>query len=124
MLEAAQLELFRDSLLSGRYNLLLGSGTSLTSRNKSGQLLRSAERLREELCALTGLRAGTSLTRAYGLLTDDQRRSEIVETFSGCKPGPDLNRCRGTSGNDFSRSTLTTLSRTSIRSLLNSTLSL
>src|SRR5690348_1619223 len=91
MLEPAQLELFRDSLLSGRYNLLLGSGTSLTSRNKLGQLLRSAERLRQELCTLTGSNANTSLTRAYGLLTDDQRRSEIVEKYSGCKPGADLN---------------------------------
>jgi hypothetical protein len=40
---------------------------------------------------LTDSKSGTSLTRAYSLLTEDQRRSEIVEKYSGCKPGTDLN---------------------------------
>src|SRR5450631_3205514 len=81
---------FRDTLLAGGYNLLVGSGISLDSRNGRGELLRSAEQLRVDLCGLTGARANTSLTRAYALLTKPQIQAEIVDKFVSCKPGPSL----------------------------------
>lgn len=90
MLDTSLLATFRDSLFTGRYNLLLGSGVSLTSHNRKGEALRDVERLREDLCKLTGSKSNTSLTRAYSLLTAEQRKTEIVDAYSGCRPGADL----------------------------------
>jgi hypothetical protein len=59
---------FEDTLLAGGYNLLVGSGISLDSRNGNGEPLRSADQLRRDLCSLTGARDTTTLTRAYALL--------------------------------------------------------
>ncbi len=78
---------FRDTLLAGGYNLLVGSGISLDSRNGRGELLRSAEQLRVDLCNLTGARATTSLTRAYALLNKSQIQAEIVDSFVNCTAG-------------------------------------
>jgi hypothetical protein len=81
---------FKDTLLAGGYNLLLGSGVSLDSRNGKGEPLRSAESVRQDLCRLTGVKENTSLTRAYGLLKEHQIQQEIVERFRECSPGPSL----------------------------------
>lgn len=90
MIPAAVMPAFRDTLITGSYNLLLGSGTSLDSRNGRGQSLRSSEALRRDLCVLTGARDTTSLTRAYALLTPQQRDEELVAKFSNCNPGPSV----------------------------------
>lgn len=90
MLDAALLPAFRESLLSGKYNLLLGAGVSLTSRNRAGLLLRSTEQLRLDLCKATGAHPTAALPRVYGLLQPDQVRTEIVNRYSGCTPGPEL----------------------------------
>ena len=78
---------FRDTLLKGGYNLLLGSGITLDSHNGLGELLRSSEHLRKDLCAATGAPATTSLTRAYALLSPQLRERELTQKFAGCKPG-------------------------------------
>ncbi len=85
---------FQDTLLSGGYNLLLGSGVSLDSCNGRGELLRGAEDLRRDLCRLTGARDSTTLTRAYALLDEQQIQTEIVEKFADCEPGPSLHPLR------------------------------
>ena len=81
---------FSNTLLEGSYNLLLGSGVSLDSKNGSGQRLRSSEELRRELCRITGASDDTSLTRAYALLTPRQRYDELEVKFSNCQPGPSV----------------------------------
>ena len=81
---------FRDTLLAGGYNLLLGAGISLDSHNGKGEPLRGAETLRKDLCSLTGARDNTTLTRAYALLSKQQIQEQIVERFKECKPGTSL----------------------------------
>ena len=90
MLDPSLVESFRDTLFAGKYNLLLGSGVSLPSRDRHGALLRSAEQLRTHICQVTGAHSGTSLARAYGLLSEQQRNAELVDKYSHCRPGPEL----------------------------------
>jgi len=90
MIPNAVMAAFRETLLRGSYNLLLGSGVSLDSRNGRNELLRGSEKLRQDLCALTNAPPTTSLTRAYALLTAQQVKRELVERFSKCQPGPSL----------------------------------
>lgn len=80
----------RDSLIKGRYNLLLGAGIALDSTNATGDNLPSAETLRTDLCAVTGAPASTTLTRVCGLLDEQQRLEQLTRRFSGCQPGPSL----------------------------------
>lgn len=81
---------FRDTLLKGGYNLLLGSGVTLDSHNRLGETLRSSEQLRKDLCTITGAPATTSLTRAYALLGTELREQELTQRFAGCQPGPSI----------------------------------
>ncbi len=81
---------FRSTLLSGGYNLLVGSGISLDSTNGQGETLRSAEQLRRDLCALKGVRDTTTLPRVYSLLSDTERKTELLDRFNNCVPGPSL----------------------------------
>ncbi|MDP9177430.1 MAG: SIR2 family protein [Gemmatimonadota bacterium] len=90
MIPAEAMQAFSETLLTGGYNLLLGSGVSLDSCNGLGKPLKSSESLRQELCKLTGVRTETSLTRVYALLSREQRQSALVEPFSNCQPGPSL----------------------------------
>ena len=90
MLDLGRAEAFRDTLFAGKYNLLLGSGVSLKSRVRSGAFLRGTEQLRRDICALTNTGTGTSLSRAYCLLTDQQRQTELVDKYSNCQPGAEL----------------------------------
>jgi SIR2-like domain len=80
----------RDTLLTGSYNLLLGSGISLDSRNGRGHILRDTDELRRDLCVLTSAPDTTSLSRVYPLLSSLQRQTELVETFCNCVPGPSV----------------------------------
>jgi len=81
---------FKDSIIKGRYNLLLGAGVCLDSQNGSGNKLPSAEDLRKDLCAATGAPANTAINRVAGLLNDSQRREQLTQRFSGCRPGTSL----------------------------------
>jgi len=80
----------RETLFRGGYNLLLGSGVSLDSHNGLGESLRSSEQLRQDLCSVTGAPPTTSLTRAYALLSTQDRDHQLTHRFSGCKPGPTI----------------------------------
>lgn len=84
------LEAFSATLLTGGYNLLLGSGVSLDSHNGQGELLRSSDILRKDLCALKNVRDTTNLPRVYSMLSPHERQKELVERFSSCRPGPSL----------------------------------
>ncbi len=90
MLAQEYVRAFKGTLLAGSYNLLLGSGISLDSKNSKGVLLRSAETLRRDLCTLKGLRDTTTLPRVYSLLSDVERAVELIEGYSRCQPGPSL----------------------------------
>jgi hypothetical protein len=90
MIPEALIPEFDRTLLSGGYNLLLGAGISLDSRNSKGEFLRSSEQLRKDLCTLAGAGPQTSLSRVYPLLTSEQAEHELVERFSGCVPGRSL----------------------------------
>lgn len=87
MIPDALMPAFRETLLTGSYNLLLGSGISLDSRNGRDRFLRSSERLRLDLCAATRAPDKTPLTRVCALLTPQQVREELVEQYSDCEPG-------------------------------------
>lgn len=84
------MDAFRATLFTGGYNILLGSGTSLDSHNGSGELLRSAEQLRKELCLLKNLKENTNLTRVAGMLSPGEREEQLVKRYSNCKPGASL----------------------------------
>jgi len=83
---------FRDTLVAGGYNLLLGAGASLDSTDVSGNLLPSGDAMRRRLCTLTGAPETTSLTRVYNLLTSAQIKTHLVEPLSPCSPGPTVSR--------------------------------
>jgi hypothetical protein len=80
MLPEDQLPTFCDTLLGDSYNLLLGSGISCESHNGRGELLRSAEQLRRDLCRITGARDNTSLTREFAR-AKSQNLIEIPSTL-------------------------------------------
>ena len=84
MLPSELMPAFKQSLLAGHYNLLLGSGTSIGSTNGKGRKLESSEALRARLCKVKGVKPETSLTRVYGLLTADEIASEVTQAFGGC----------------------------------------
>ena len=62
MFNDATLEAIASSLRGGKYNLLLGAGVSLDSKNSLGELLPSADRFRRDLCKLKGARDSLSWT--------------------------------------------------------------
>ncbi len=78
---------FRDTLISGGYNLLLGAGISLDSKNPSGDYLRSGEKLRKDLCQLVGVNENTPIQRAYTALSQNQIKLELVQKFTCQEPG-------------------------------------
>jgi hypothetical protein len=90
MLTGDPLRLFRETLLAGSYNLLLGAGVSLDSTNSKGVKLRSAGQLTGDLCTLKNVRASTPLHRVYPLLSPDEIKIHLIDPYSGCAPGPSL----------------------------------
>lgn len=90
MVDPTLIDPFRNTLFSGKYNLLLGSGVSLSSRNQQGANLRGMEELRLDICRLTDVKDTTSISRAYDLLTPQQLRSELIDKYSHCQPARDL----------------------------------
>ena len=90
MIPEAFLVRFRDSLIRGEYNLLLGSGICLDSINRLGETLRDANQLRLDLCTLIGVPDTTTLSKAAAMLNSNQREEQLVERYSGCRPGSSL----------------------------------
>lgn len=88
MLENEVAQRVRDALFAQKYNLLLGAGISLDSKDRNGKPLTGAEALRVELCKLTGSRETSPLWRVAGLLTKPQIEEHLTYPYLGCKPGP------------------------------------
>ncbi len=78
---------FKQTLILGGYNLLFGSGISTDSTNLQGQHLRTAEKLREDLCAQKTAKSSTSLSRVYGLLSEQEKNTQITQHYSCQTPG-------------------------------------
>jgi len=81
---------FERTLYAGGYNLLLGSGISLKSKNVRGADLQSADDLRKSLCTLKGVSENTSLARVTTLLNDSEIRDYLLLPFQGCGPHESL----------------------------------
>lgn len=81
---------FERTLLRGGYNLLVGSGISLDSRNEYGDNMRSANSLRRDLCSLLGVDEKTSLSRLYPLLDEQQKEHQLVRHYTCVRAGPSL----------------------------------
>lgn len=87
MLSNHELEQVKSSLFAGHYNLLLGSGISMDSTNGTGQKLKSAGSLAEELIALKGLRPNTPLSRATMTLNENEIEKYVTKPYSSCRAG-------------------------------------
>lgn len=87
MLPEELIEPFKASLFRGHYNLLLGSGTSLDSRNANGKPLLSTSNLAKKLCEAKGVSETTSLSRVSLLLSPDEITTYLTTPFSNCNPG-------------------------------------
>ena len=85
---------FRDTLMSGQFNLLLGAGASLDAKNHDGHSLLGSGDLRNALCAEKGLNPNSTLSRAFGYLTPKEKQRLITQPFSGCKAGPTAHEIR------------------------------
>lgn len=83
---APQHEAFISSLASGRYNLLLGAGSSMDSCNIKGKL-PDGETFKNDLCKIAGASQKHSLQRVFNLLTPDQISEHVTKRFIDCTPG-------------------------------------
>ena len=81
-----------DSLLSGRYNLLIGAGASLDSTNQHTNHLLSGAAYLTFLSDKKALPLKYSLQDVYSMLTNDEIDTLVTGMFSGCKAGPTLLR--------------------------------
>lgn len=88
MLDAVIARRVRDALFAQKYNLLLGAGISLDSKDRNNDPMMGAEALRISLCDLTGSRDSSPLWRVAGHLTPEQVETHLRKPFHGCKAGP------------------------------------
>jgi hypothetical protein len=79
-----------NTLRIGGYNLLLGSGVTLDSRDSEGNTLPKSEELRLDLCHLIGADESTPLSLVSNALSDQQRLEALTRRFSKCLPGASL----------------------------------
>lgn len=92
MFDADKLSSIASSVRAGHYNLLLGAGVSLDSKNSRGEFLPSGDRFRLDLCKLKGARETSSLQRVYSTLTESEIQEQVIDRFSKCIPGPTLEK--------------------------------
>ncbi len=76
---------FLSSLRAGQYNLLLGAGFSMNSKNVKGPL-PSGDELLGDLAKATNAKK-SSLQRLYSLLTPTQVKELITDRYVGAVPG-------------------------------------
>lgn len=91
MFDQKTLASIASTLKAGQYNLLLGSGVSLDSRNARG-ILPSANTFRTNLCRLKGARDSSPLQRVYSTLTPAEVKEHVVDVFRDCQPGPSVTK--------------------------------
>lgn len=92
MLSSDDLEYLRQGLFAGQYNLLLGSGVSLDSRDRNGNELKSASALTKDLCAYKGVNENTTLSRVSLLLDSAETDKYLTQPYLGCRPGETVKR--------------------------------
>ena len=92
MLSSDDLESLRQGLFAGQYNLLLGSGVSLDSRDRKGNDLKSASALTRDLCAYKGVSENTTLSRVSLLLDSAETDKYLTQPYLGCRPGETVSR--------------------------------
>jgi len=92
VIDAHTLAKVKETLFAGRYNLLLGAGCTLDSRDQHGNPLMGGEKLRLHLCKLKGVKESTPLSKVSQLLSDAERKQQLTDRYLGCKAGPTV--CR------------------------------
>lgn len=92
MISSEDLQLLRQGLFAGQYNLLLGSGVSLDSQDRFGNDLKSASDLTLDLCRLKGVGDRTSLSRVSLLLDSNEIDKYLTQPYLGCRPGETVKR--------------------------------
>lgn len=91
MLTSEQLSKTRSSLLSGRYNLLLGAGISYDSSGPAGEKLKGGRELENFLNELKGVK-NRPLNKVYDLLERTEIDEHLTNAYSNCKPGPTVRK--------------------------------
>jgi hypothetical protein len=86
------IEEIKNTLVAGRYSLFIGAGASIGGLDRRDKALPSSEVLRQRLVDMKGIKASSSLARAYNQLTQGEIDTEITERLSNCKPGPAMLR--------------------------------
>jgi SIR2-like domain len=81
-----------DTLLSGRYSLLIGAGASLDSKNGGGDPLPSGRAYLQFLSDKKKLPAKYALQDVYSMVTDAERDAFVTRLFQHCIPGPTVTR--------------------------------
>ncbi|MCL1886738.1 MAG: SIR2 family protein [Betaproteobacteria bacterium] len=87
MLRPDILQKVQHTLFSGQYNLLLGSGISLDSKDQQGRKLLSAGDLQEKIADIKDVKKTWPLTRLYPLLSEEEREQYLTVPYSNCIPG-------------------------------------
>lgn len=90
MIDPKHLAAFDESLRSGRYSLLFGSGVSTSSKNLDGHAMLSAETLRVELCKAKNIKLGRTLSKVVSALTKDEISKYITTPFRCGEHSPRL----------------------------------
>lgn len=80
----------RETLLAGRYSLFLGAGVNFGGKLRTGEDIPLGDQLRQQLVALKGLKANSSLARASSQLTQSEKDRYLTDAFSSCIPSPAL----------------------------------
>ena len=75
-------------MFAGHYNLLLGSGVSLDSKDRQGNEVMGATDLTNLLCQLKGVKLTTPLSKIVGLLSESEVTEHLTKRYHGCKPEP------------------------------------
>ena len=79
-----------DSLLSGRYSLLIGAGASLDSTNYKNIKLMSGSEYVAFISDKKGIPPIYPLQDVYSMLTDEEVDRYVTDVFAKCTPGPTL----------------------------------
>lgn len=92
MLEEDILNKLKKSLFLGQYNLLLGAGISLDSKNGKGDYLLGAHDLAQKIRELKNIRNRYPLSRLCESLSQKERKEYLTDSFSNCNPGNTVKR--------------------------------
>lgn len=87
MIETKIYQQFRETLFGAGYNLLLGAGVSFDSVDRLGGTLPGGDDFRQRLCEIKKITRPATLAQVYRLLDQGEIQKEVVERFSGIRPG-------------------------------------